>query len=178
MTRPRPGFSKALARAALAAGLALTLLAPARAETVLGQHRDWTARSYDENGATVCNMFSAPTRDEGNYTRRGDIIAFVTHRPDGQQWNVIAIDMGYPIQEGSEVSVEIGSERFALFTRGDLAFSYPRDDAALVRAMRAGSEMVVRGTSSRGTATRDTYSLMGFTAAHNAINQACDAPGS
>lgn len=178
MTCRRAGSRIAIAIAAMGLGVAMGATAPAGAETLLGQHRDWTARSYEEGGAAVCNMFSAPKRDEGDYTTRGEIIAFVTHRPDGQQWNVLAFDMGYPIQEGSEVTVEIGSESFSLFTRGDLAFSYPRDDAALVRAMRAGAEMIVRGTSARGTATRDTYSLIGFTAAHDAINRACDAPGS
>ena len=33
--------------------------------------------------------------------------------------------------------------------------------------------MVVRGVSSRGTQTTDTYSLSGFTAAYRAINTAC-----
>jgi len=39
--------------------------------------------------------------------------------------------------------------------------------------MRRGGTLVVKGTSSRGTDTTDRYSLMGFTAAHNAISQAC-----
>jgi hypothetical protein len=33
--------------------------------------------------------------------------------------------------------------------------------------------MIVKGTSSRGTLTTDTYSLSGFTAAFNAISKAC-----
>jgi hypothetical protein len=33
--------------------------------------------------------------------------------------------------------------------------------------------MTVKGTSSRDTLTLDTYSLKGFTAAHNAANKAC-----
>jgi hypothetical protein len=33
--------------------------------------------------------------------------------------------------------------------------------------------MIVDGVSSRGTSTHDTYSLLGFTAAHNAINKTC-----
>ena len=33
--------------------------------------------------------------------------------------------------------------------------------------------MVVKGTSSRGTVTTDTYSLRGFTAAYDAISGAC-----
>ena len=43
----------------------------------------------------------------------------------------------------------------------------------MVEAMRRGATMIVEGISSRGTHTKDTYSLTGFTAAHNAINEAC-----
>jgi hypothetical protein len=40
--------------------------------------------------------------------------------------------------------------------------------------MRAGRTMIVKGVSSKDTETTDTYSLLGFTAAHNAINDACN----
>ena len=36
--------------------------------------------------------------------------------------------------------------------------------------------MIVQGTSSRGTKTTDTYSLIGFTKAYRAIADACGAP--
>lgn len=163
---------------ALIAATAFGLFAaPAvRAETSLGQFRDWTARSYKDGKTDVCNMFAKPSKDEGDYTQRGDITAFITHRPANKSWNVVAFDMGYPTQDGGVVVVEIGSDKFELFTKGSLAFSYPEDDAKIVAAMRKGSGMIVRGKSQRGTDTTDTYSLSGFTAAHNAINQACKAP--
>ena len=39
--------------------------------------------------------------------------------------------------------------------------------------MKSGKQLIVRGTSSRGTATTDTYSLAGFTAALAASDKAC-----
>ena len=45
--------------------------------------------------------------------------------------------------------------------------------ATTVEAMKRGTEMVVRGISSRGTRTTDTYSLSGVTAAMNEIDKAC-----
>ena len=47
------------------------------------------------------------------------------------------------------------------------------DEPGFVQAFKAGSQMVVRGTSQRGTDTVDTYSLSGATAAMNAIDAAC-----
>jgi hypothetical protein len=61
-----------------------------------------------------------------------------------------------------------------MFTDGSTAWSRDaRGDAALVKAMRAGKSMIVTGVSGRGTATKDRYSLAGFTAAHKAINKSC-----
>ena len=50
---------------------------------------------------------------------------------------------------------------------------YDADDRALVEAMKRGSSMTVRGTSTRGTYSLDTYSLKGFTAAIEAMRDAC-----
>ena len=63
---------------------------------------------------------------------------------------------------------------FKLFSQGEFAWTVEvYDDKALVKAMRAGSKMVVKGTSSRGTLTTDSYSLSGFSAALKSINKAC-----
>ena len=48
-------------------------------------------------------------------------------------------------------------------------------DAKLVRAMRRGKKLMIRGVSQRGTKTTDRFSLTGFTAAHKAISKACKA---
>ena len=77
----------------------------------------------------------------------------------------MGIIAGYPYRDGSTVEVSIdGDQRFTLYTGGENAWSYPEDQAQLIAAMRAGIDMVVKGTSSRGTLTTDTYSLRGFTA--------------
>jgi invasion protein IalB len=46
-------------------------------------------------------------------------------------------------------------------------------DKALVDAMRAGKTVMVKGTSSRGTETTDSFSLGGFTKAYAEIGKAC-----
>ena len=39
--------------------------------------------------------------------------------------------------------------------------------------MKRGTDMTVRGTSTRNTFSLDTYSLLGFTAAYDAMIEAC-----
>ena len=47
------------------------------------------------------------------------------------------------------------------------------DEPAFVTAMKSGTNLVVKGTSGKGTQTTDTYSLGGVTAALAAIDKAC-----
>ena len=58
-------------------------------------------------------------------------------------------------------------------TRGDMVESRHMGACVVVDAMIRGARLVVKGTSSRGTKTTDTYSLKGFSAAFKAIGKAC-----
>ena len=142
-------------------------------ERTLGKFNEWSAHTYQEDGSIVCNMFSKPIRHEEGGKRRGEIVFFVTHRPSKNQLNVAALAMGYPLEDGVDSVAEIGGQSFAFESEGEVAFGYEREVDALIAAMRVGSRLVVQGLSQRNTRTVDTYSLSGFTAAHNAINQAC-----
>jgi hypothetical protein len=140
----------------------------------LGVHGDWSAYTFTEDGNRVCYMASQPTRAEGNYTRRGDIFALITHRPSEGTRNVFSYIAGYTYKPGSDVTVTVNGKKFTLFTQDDTAWTPDTEtDAAIVDAIRKGSTMVVKGTSSRGTVTTDTFSLKGSSATHKLISQKC-----
>ncbi len=143
-------------------------------EALIDNFGDWSAFSTTENGKRVCYMGSLPKTSEGKYSTRGDTHTMVTHRPAEKAVHVVSIRAGYTYEKESEVEVLVDSMVFQLFTDGGHAFAWDsKADTALVEAMMAGTTMKVRGTSSRGTATVDTYSLKGFTAAYRAIGKAC-----
>ena len=161
----------------LVAVLLLTLgagqVARAQEPQSIGVFNDWVAYTYQAGGEKICYIGSQPTKDEGAYTERGDIWALVTHRSPGLK-GVVSIVMGYNFKEDSDATVKIGSKTFSLFTQGDTSWAKREaDDAALIAAMKAGNNMEVRGVSWRGTDTKDTYSLSGFTKAYEAITTAC-----
>ena len=140
----------------------------------LGQNDKWEAFSNQQAGKTVCYIGSEPTEMRGKYKKRGASYAMVTHRPSEKSLNVISIKAGYRHKAGSEVTVVIGKDQFKLFTADGWAFAYDsKADDALVKAMKRGVEMIVKGISSRGTSTTDRYSLKGFTAAYRTIGRAC-----
>ncbi|MFT5391460.1 MAG: hypothetical protein ACI8PT_001655 [Gammaproteobacteria bacterium] len=138
----------------------------------LGQFKAWRSHAFIEGEERVCSMWSQPASAQGKYQRRGEIFAFVTHRPAAR--NKVSFEMGYDHKAGSELMVNIGQQVFALVTSGSTAWSNDAKRSVLVvRAMKRGSNMVVTGVSARGTKTTDTYSLAGFTAAYNVIDRTC-----
>ncbi len=157
------------------AAIALTsLAAAAQAPKPLGTFKDWDAFSYKEGSGKVCYMISAPKDKKPKGVRRGEVHVMVTHRPAKRVVDVVSFVAGYPYKEKGEVEITVGGHGFRLFTQDENAWTRDaKADKALVRAMIGGAKMVVRGTSRRGTRTTDTYSLTGFTSAHEAIDVAC-----
>ena len=143
---------------------------PAVAETVkhMGTSGKWLAYQFNEKGGRVCYLASA-VRSEGKYPARrhlcpGDL-------PDGQIRGVVSV-AGYRATD-SEVEVRISGRKFKMFTQDDRWTENGKADAKLVQAMKRGMKMEVRGRSSRGTKTRDIYSLKGFTTGMRMIDKAC-----
>lgn len=141
---------------------------------LLETYEDWNVYVYNEDGNKVCYMASKPAKAEGAYKKRGDVFALITNRPAEGTKNVFSYITGYSYRAGSDATVTIDGKDYMLFTRDDTAWAPDADtDSKLSDAVRNGSNMVVKGTSGRGTATIDTYSLKGSTAAHDRITQEC-----
>lgn len=142
----------------------------------IGVFSDWRAFTFEDAGGKICYVVSEPKKAEGNYTRRGDIYFLVTHRPSGRVFDEASIITGYTFQNGYEPTATIGNQQFKFYSEGDAAWAFTADEKQLITAMKRGANMVVRGRSSRGTVTTDTYSLSGITAALNAIDKECNRP--
>ncbi len=140
----------------------------------LATFKDWTAYSEGEAKNKACMAISKPKKHEGNYKKRGDIFAIVTHLPGQDKWDEFSIVAGYNYKQGSNPDIQIGDLKLQLFTSGSRAWSFSvRDDIKIINAMKTSIRMKVIGTSSRGTITNDTYSLLGFSKAYQKINEAC-----
>jgi hypothetical protein len=158
--------------------IVLLFAGPASAERgkFLGAFKSWEANTSRVGGGRVCYMSGLPKKSEGKYKKRGEASVIVTHWPKRKRFHEVSIVAGYTFKKNSKLELVIDGDRFDLYTEADRAWRYsPREDSELVRAMRKGSNMIIKGISARGTRTTDTYSLSGFTAAHNAINKACGA---
>ena len=142
----------------------------------LGDFQNWSAFALSEAGSKTCYMASEPNSTP-TLTGRAKQFAFVTHRPDKKALNVLTIFSGYIFEPSSRVTLEIGPRRFTLFTDIDAAWAGEADlDEQMVKAMRVGKTMVVRGRMTDGTETADTYGLAGFAQAYKRIADECKVP--
>lgn len=154
--------------------LALSHVAHAAEPKLIGQHGDWSAYMFMENNNKVCYMVSQPQKSEGNYSKRGEVYALVTHRPAEKSKNVFSYIAGYPYKAGSEATMTVNNQKFRLFTQDDSAWAPDEaTDNKITDAIKRGSSLVVKGASARGTETTDTFSLNGSGAAYKAISAEC-----
>lgn len=148
--------------------------ASAQAPTLVGQDKDWAVFTATVDGGNTCFIVSQPKDMEPKNVTRDPVYFFVTQRPKDNISNQVSVVIGYPYKDGSKTTVEIGTQRFTLFTKGDKAWiENIQEQGSLVDAMKRGATMIVRGTSGRGTNTTDTYSLSGITAAIARLARAC-----
>ena len=141
---------------------------------LIGEHGDWAAYMFMENNNKVCYMVSQPKKTSGNYTKRGEVYALVTHRPAEKSKNVFSCIAGYPYKPGREVTVTVNNQNFRLFTQDDSAWaSDEATDNKITDSIKRGSSLVVKGASSRGTETVDTFGLGGSSSAYKAISSEC-----
>jgi hypothetical protein len=139
-----------------------------------GKFNDWTVYAHDGTQAKICFALAAPKASEPAGARRDPVFFYVSAWPKEAVKAEVSVKIGYPLRRGSDVTVTIGTATFKLFTKDDRAFvADPADEVKLVEAMKTGSAMVVQGTSERGTATKDTYSLSGVSQALQSLNGGC-----
>jgi hypothetical protein len=163
-------------------GLAVSLimaLAPAAATaqqaTELGTFNAWTAWKGTDASGEICYISGQPRSSEPAGVNRGPIHFLIIHRKGMGTTNEVQTLVGYPLNTtDADASAAIDGRAYPMVVEGEAAWlASTGDEPAFVAAFRAGTSLTVRGTSTRGTDTVDTYSLSGSSAAMDAIDEAC-----
>jgi hypothetical protein len=169
-------------RLVIAAGLASAVLAlPAVAADTpekLGEFKAWTAYSSGAGDSKVCYALSKPRMSEPTKVKRDAIYFLINDWPGRKAKSEPEIVPGYEYRDKSTVMAEVGSAKFEFFTKnegtaGGAWLEQQPDEERLVEAMRKSAEIIVVGTSKKGTQTRDTYSLAGLSDALDKVHAAC-----
>ncbi len=160
-------FAKSIATALLtimvSAGIAAAQ-SPARIE----QFNAWGAYYYQGQAGKVCYVLTVPPKDKMTpaNVNHGDVFFLVTQRPGQNISYEPQAMLGYELQAGSKVNVNIDGKSFTLFTKGKSAWvENAAEEPALVAAMKAGHDMKLSAVSKKGTQTGYEFSLSGISKA-------------
>jgi hypothetical protein len=164
----------AAAAAHAAANTPATASAPAAAPTPIGKFDTWTAYTMPDGAKLICYALSKPS-SMPDKSKRSKVYLMVTHRPAEKTLNVVSISLGYPTATNGSAAVNAGKQKFDFFTRDETAWSRDSDtDKAVVTSMRKAQSLSIKAKPAKsGTETTDSYSLIGFPAALDAIDKAC-----
>ena len=164
-----------LAVALLVGATTIAAAQQAKAPTPLQTFERWATYTYNTAaGAKVCYAATQPTETAPQGVNRDPVFMFITNRPKEGVKHEVSVITGYPYKEGSKTTVKIGDATFSMYTKDQGAWvDNAAEESRFINAMKAGADMVITGTSRRGTVTTDTYSLKGVTAALKRIDGEC-----
>jgi len=151
-----------------------TAATPPASPTSIGKFDTWTAYTMPDNGKLMCYALSNPA-SMADKSKRAKAYLMVTHRPAEKTLNVVSIELGYPTTANGSAAVAVGKQKFDFFTRDQTAWSRDSDtDKTVVTVMRKSETLTIKAKPAKaGAETTDSYSLLGFPAALDAIDKAC-----
>lgn len=149
------------------------LAAPAFAEpTAVGRFKDWAVFTETVEGDLICYAATEALTKSPARANHGAVWYYVTSWKSGKAKSQPSIKVGFDFREGSSPKAKVGRSSWTLFPHGPEAFAEDADDPAIVEALRKGANLVVDGTSARGTSVSYKFSLSGSA---TAIDKAADA---
>ena len=147
----------------------------------IGTFQNWSAYVAGKNEQRICFAVSTPRYKVPKKAKRGDIFLSITHRPAEKLRHEVSIRVGYTFAKTPKLKADIDGSSFRFFTGKQVENGAPEwawlidldKTQSLITKMKKSNRLVFHGLSSRGTTTRDTYSLIGFSKATKAIDEAC-----
>ncbi len=155
---------------------------PAQAKpTRVGTYQHWRVFTEGDGANKQCYAVSEPHKKQPAGAQRGEIFLSITHRPGDHIRNEPSVRVGYPMSPTVDPIAEIDGRSFRFFSGSQaktdaLEWAWlesPEQTEALIAEMKKGNQLDFTAQSQRGTLTRDSYSLLGFTRALSALDKAC-----
>ncbi len=154
----------------LAAGSA----AYAQSTKAVKTFRDWTLYSHTGDPGDICFATSQPRETKPADVERDRAYFYISSWVKDGIRNQTSVLLGYDIDDQSTIKITIGGRSFEMFTKDGKGFvSDATEELKLIDAMKRGNFMTVTAETKDGTETSDTYSLLGATAAVNALSNGC-----
>ena len=123
---------------------------------------------------TWCYIGSLPLKSDLPDTKKRGENYILVYKLIGSDEKIIQIEAGYNYNLSADILVKIDQAEYGFYTTEDSSdTAWTNNDSEVIYAMKMVLELILNGESSRGTITNDTYTLKGFTAALNKLNEDC-----
>lgn len=147
--------------------------------TQVGSFGDWGAFTAQGKGKT-CYALAKPKERAPASLKRDDAYIFISNRPSENVHNEVSVIMGFAMTDAKNAApkgdprADIGNVSFDLVAKGSNAWlKNPAEEGRFIDTLKKGQRLVVHGTSLKGNASTDTYSLAGFSDALARIHKDC-----
>ena len=146
---------------------ALALAAPLAARDSLGVYDGWAA--FKDAKPLRCYAIA-----KAQGTPPAPAYATISNWPERKVRGALHFVLSRAVADKSSVRLVAGNERFTLIAKGRNAWAKdPRDDAAIIAALRSAARMSVSASGAKGGTFTDRYSLGGVATAMDAATVAC-----
>ncbi len=146
---------------------ALALAAPLAARDSLGVYDGWAA--FKDAKPLRCYAIA-----KAQGTPPAPAYATISNWPDRKVRGALHLVLSRAVADKSSVRLVVGEKRFTLIAKGRNAWAKdPRDDAAIIAALRSAARMSVSASSAKGGTFTDRYALGGVATAMDAATVAC-----
>lgn len=151
----------------LLALIALLFAAPLAARESLGVFDGWAA--FKDAKPLRCYAIAKP---QGKPPAPAYVT--VSNWPDKQVRGALHIVLSRDVADETGARLVVGDKRFTLIAKGRNAWAKdPREDAAIVAALRSAARMSVSARSAKGGTFTDRYTLAGVATAMDAATVGC-----
>ena len=140
----------------------------------IGKYKDWETMVLAETSGKVCFAQSAPVLQAPKKNKR-DARLFVTFRPGEKIKDEISASPGYEFNKNNSVIAQSGKNKikFDIMQQGFAWIADNKIEKKMIKMMKKGSRLMIKGYNQKGSQTIDHYSLLGFTKAYNTAKKAC-----
>ena len=140
----------------------------------VGKFKDWEVMVMKDTSGKVCFAQSIPVLQAPKKNKR-DARLFVSFRPSEKIKDEISASPGYEFNKNNSVIATSGKNKikFDIIQQEFAWIADKKIEKKMVKMMKKGSRIMIKGYNQKGSQTIDHYSLLGFTKAYNAAKTAC-----
>jgi len=140
---------------------------------VLGSYKDWQVYTQKIDGDTICFAATSAFDKAPKNVSHGDVHFFVANWKSGVSKGQPSLKVGYELRSDLVPKAIIGRQNWRMYTSANEAFLEDKDDRAVVKALKKGSQLRIEAVSARNTRTAYHFSLKGSSAAIDRAAKAC-----